>query len=680
MNATSLDFRKPQMNKPLAPESVSSFALASTLDDPSLPTSLEEALQEVIALRRVAAAAERTKHELALLRKDRRLRLTWIDEGLEEEKLRTAVPLVARLVEEENGRRISRLANDRGNLVIEADNIDALRLLSKTHSGAVDCIYIDPPYNTGSTSFVYNDRFVSTEHKCRNSLWLDFMQVRLKLAKTLLSPKGVILVSINDENRAILELLMDQIFEGMKLGSIVWRTRQGANDSTDKAEATLSINHEHVLVYANKGFRFGGTAKTFDMYRFDDHDGRGIYRISDMTVSVRHDDKRAGNAYYPIQDPATGVWYPGNPDRVWAYARSRADLKPGQKIKTRTMDEFIADNKVRFPLGARVETWATMEELLAAIDAGDVPLNGKGVPLLRRGLPDLEFFVGKPVGWGIPQFKRHKADVKVQSQPLSSWLYSSVDKDLATAEAINLQGDSFLMELTTSLGTEAEGHLKAIFGEKVFNYAKPPSLITGLLRQATTETSLVLDFFAGSGTTAEAVLRLNEEDGGSRRFIMVSSTEATDKEPEKNLCRDVTARRVAAVVDGYGSGKKAVEGAGDGFAYLRLVRCDGSLTGDSFYDYEDARDPATTWTMLQLLHRRPITAFNPEAPLMESRDEDLTVLYAANLTDATLAQIKSTTVRPTVLYTGWNVLAGRALEDRPVTVLADITVLEELFQ
>ena len=139
------------------------------------------------------------------------------------------------------------------NLVIEGDNFDALRLLKSTHAGKIRVIYIDPPYNTGNKDWVYNDKFVGANDRWRHSQWLEFLYQRLTLAKDLLTPDGVIMVSINDENRARLELLMDEVFPGRRVGSFIWKTRQGSNDAKG---AFFSTDHEHVLVYANAEFAF----------------------------------------------------------------------------------------------------------------------------------------------------------------------------------------------------------------------------------------------------------------------------------------------------------------------------------------------------------------------------------------------------------------------------------------
>ena len=150
------------------------------------------------------------------------------------------------------------------NLVIEGDNYDALRWLRMTHRGRVKCIYIDPPYNTGNKDWVYNDRYMSADDRFRQSTWLEFLYRRLTLARDLLAEDGVILISINDDQRALLELMADDALPGMRVGSLTWRTRTGGNDTKG---AFLSDNHEHVLVFGKSDFRFSGTEKTFELYR-----------------------------------------------------------------------------------------------------------------------------------------------------------------------------------------------------------------------------------------------------------------------------------------------------------------------------------------------------------------------------------------------------------------------------
>ncbi|MDX9974303.1 MAG: site-specific DNA-methyltransferase, partial [FCB group bacterium] len=215
-----------------------------------------------------------------------------------------------------------------GNLIVEGDNFDALRFLRMTHAGKVKCIYIDPPYNTGNRDFVYNDRFLDKEDAFRHSKWLEFMHRRLVLARELLRDDGVIFVHIGEEEMAHLSCLMDQIFPGMKVGTFVWKTRSGANDSKNYF---FSQDHEYVLCYAGSAFSFEGDAKDTGAYKNPDNDPRGPW-INDNLVKA-HTLLQRKDAFYPIQNPDDGIWYACDPDNVWRFA-SETKLKPGQKIRT----------------------------------------------------------------------------------------------------------------------------------------------------------------------------------------------------------------------------------------------------------------------------------------------------------------------------------------------------------
>jgi adenine-specific DNA-methyltransferase len=470
------------------------------------------------------------------------------------------------------------------NLIIEGDNFDSLRLLRATHGGKVRVIYIDPPYNTGNKDWVYNDKFVGANDRWRHSQWLEFLYQRLTLARDLLTSDGVILVSINDENRSRLELLMDEVFPGRRIGSFVWRSRSGGNDTKG---AFHSTNHEHILVYGNPSFRFSGDEKSYSMYKYQE--GDRVFRLSDLTKA--HDFRERSNTYYPIVDTKTQTFYPCNPQRVWAYA-SRFRIKEGQKIRGDTMEDMVDKGLIWFPTEQRIEVFETENALRDAIARNDVPLSGT-TPLLFDGMPDLLDWVGKKIGYGRPAFKRFKEGLKNENQPISSWLTPKQEADTAD-EALNMP----------IVGTTEEGskELKEVMGDKAFPYPKPPSVIKALLAQATGQEDIVLDFFAGSGTTGQVVLELNAEDGGQRRFILCSSTEATAKEPEKNLCRDVCAERLRRVITGYGGKPGYSVAQGGEFAYLQLDKIEAA---DVAFDATPAH--ATTLLCMQKAAVAPVT-------------------------------------------------------------------------
>ncbi len=486
------------------------------------------------------------------------------------------------------------------NLIIEGDNFDALRYLRMTFAGQVKCILIDPPYNTGKNDFVYNDRFVDENHSWRFSTWVEFLYQRLVIARDLLSEDGVLICCINDDNRSKLELLLDKVFPGLRLGSMVWRTR----DSTSAKGRNFSDTHEHILVYARREFQFRGSEKSQKKYKNPDKDPRGPWNIDPLTLGF--DRFQRANLYYPILNPETGRWYPCDPNLVWRYASEKIE-KNVESLETEAMEEWIRQEKIVFPDAQeeKVVVWKTMEELLAAIDAKEVPVTPKKRNLLiTRDVPNLEFWLNKPVGFGRPGFKKHWRDLRSHTNPVSSWI-------ARLAEDVNEDDVATLRSREAGEGT---GVLEKIFGRKVFNYPKPPSLMKQLIAQTTDPNSLVLDFFAGSGTTAQVALEQNAEDGGNRRFILVSSTEATEEEPNKNICRDVCAPRLKAVIEGF-SGSEAT---GGDFAYLRTHR----IQTGRLLEIEHAQ----VWIALQLAH---LDRFSPyeDAPFLWAGDEESAICY-----------------------------------------------------
>jgi adenine-specific DNA-methyltransferase len=500
------------------------------------------------------------------------------------------------------------------NLIVEGDNFDALRCLRMAFAGRVKCILIDPPYNTGKGDFVYNDRFVDQNDLWRFSKWIEFLYQRLILARDLLREDGVLLCCINDDNRAKLEMLLDKVFPGMRMGSLVWRTR----DSTSAKGRNFSDVHEHILVYARPSFSFRGREKTQKKYKNPDNDPRGPWNMDPLTLAFNRVERQ--NLFYPIQNPRTGRWYPCDPNRVWAYASERI-VKDISKLETHPMEEWIRQDKIIFPdpETERVVTWETIEELLTAIDAKDVPATPKKkIPLLTRDTPDLEFWVGKSVGFGRPGFKKHWKDLRSHVSPVSSWI-SRMNEDTDEEETVTMRSRE---------AGEGTGVLQAIFGSTTFNYPKPPSLLKQLVEQATEPDSLVVDFFGGSGTTAQAVLEQNAADGGTRRFILVSSTEATDEELDKNICRDVCGPRVKAVINGFGGNGPV----GGDFAYLRTRRVErGRLT---HLDHEQV------WTVLQLIHGETLGPYDGEKRWQWAGDAEQAVMYVPRFRKADAAALR----------------------------------------
>ena len=553
-----------------------------------------------------------------------KLGLYWESNAIERDAALNANIVLPRLVEE-NSHNLNLVAGPgTPNLIIEGDNYDSLRLLKSTHAGKVRVIYIDPPYNTGNKDWVYNDRYVGANDRWRHSQWLEFLYRRLTLAKDLLMQDGVIMVSINDENRARLELLMDEVFPGRRVGSLVWRTKDTGNDLSQR----FSHVHEHVLVYGNAGFKFNGRATDRSKFRNPDNDPRGDWSPQPLTANKTLFERK--NTYYPIQNPETGYWYPCDPDSTWRFASEKeirqrfgddevAIQAALDGLRSDTMEALIAQKLIYFPpcKVADVMLYETRAALSAAIAAGTGPmLPKKKTALLREDLPDIDFWVGKPIATGRPSRKemwtaKPEAD---RLAPLSSWI---AGQNEAVASVEDENGDEPAV-LRSDRGGVATEEIKNLLGSKAFPYPKPLSLIQGLLSQATRPNDTVLDFFAGSGTTGHAVLALNALDGGNRKFILCSSTEATEKEPAKNLCRDVCAERIKRVIE------SDAAFANNSFAYLQL---DKIAPGDAPFESDCAHAfQLLTLRLGKVARPVPAAAHGIKIVLQSAVEGSLTVL------------------------------------------------------
>ncbi len=364
------------------------------------------------------------------------------------------------------------------NLIIHGDNLHALKALLPVYAGKVDCIYIDPPYNTGNEGWCYNDNVrsplmrewikksgnpVEKEDLERHDKWLAMMWPRLKLLHELLAEDGAIFISIDDNEVHRLRGMLDEIFgEENFYATILWQKKYtAANDHKG-----ISPMHDFVLVY-RKSNTFNRnllerTEGKDDQYRFED--GGGIFRSSDYTCGKTADERP--NLYYEIENPNTGEKVFPKRTRVWAYSP----------------DEHQRN--------------------------------------IERGL----VWWGKDGKAKTPSFKRYKHALKGGggTVPSTWWDWSFAGHtDEAKKELIQIK--------------DWAGELKTIT-------PKPTRLIQRILEIATDENSIVLDSFAGSGTTAHAVLALNKKDGGNRKFILVETEDYADK---------LTAERVRRVIEGY---------------------------------------------------------------------------------------------------------------------------------
>ena len=544
------------------------------------------------------------------------------------------------------------------NVLVEGDNFDALRNLKIAYKGRVKCIYIDPPYNTGNKDFIYNDKFVDKDHAYRHSMWLEFMYRRLDLAKDLLAENGVIFVSIGEEEYAHLSLLMDQVFPGMHVGTFVWRRRSGAND---EKEWFISADHEYVLCFAKKGFSFAGEVKNLSAYSNDDNDIRGDWDSGDLNQGKNLKQRQEG--FYPIYNPERNIWYAPDSGSVWRFSTD-ARIEKGKKIRTQTMETLIADKRVLWPAEEQPAYYKTKQELIQALEQGTAPHNlqiylelDELVAQVERGecrqrvldcIPPIEFWLGKSIGYGKPRYKRFKEELKRTEKPVSTWILPSALKK-NELESISLEEVEAFTVGYTSEGTSL---LSQMVGNKDFGFPKPMSLIKALVRQSTDSDSnhIVMDFFAGSGTTAHSVMELNAEDGGDRRFIMVSSTEATRAEPEKNVCRDIARKRLNAAINGYSyrdrKGIHEVIGLGGDLAYFKTVRTE---TKDL---YDEVRHEQI-WYILQQIHTDGISGFETGAAFQVRESNNSRLMYIFEPSSDALSQLEkilTNSSKPSILY------------------------------
>lgn len=390
--------------------------------------------------------------------KSKKYGLVWEEhEEAVDVQMKTQIPVFTEVKEKE----IYADENGAYNFLLEGDNLHSLYLLEKTHRGKIDVIYIDPPYNTGSKDFVYDDEFVVKEDGFRHSKWLSFMAERLRIAKKLISNNGFIFISIDDSEVAQLKLLCNEIIgENNFRGQIV----RGTGTPTGQGNAIISNEIDYILVYAisNTAF-FNGLPfddKSSKIYNLEDEYGHYLLRPLRKTGG---EDKREDRPtmYYPVFAP--------DGTEVFPVAPSGYDSR-----------------------------WRCQESTYLKLE------------------------------------KEHRIEWKKDK---SGWkVYQKFYLEGRTKQAGNLW-------------TDIEGNKKAtiivknIFGENVFSFPKPVELISRILQIAGNKNSIILDFFAGSGTTGQAVMELNKQDGGNRRFILCTNN-------ENNICEEVTYQRLKTVITG----------------------------------------------------------------------------------------------------------------------------------
>lgn len=271
---------------------------------------------------------EERSNLIGLLRQHKKYGLVWEDKPEDvEERLREELPI---LREVKDKAILSDVPDAPNHILIEGDNLEALTALSYSHEGKIDVIYIDPPYNTGHKDFTYNDNYVDGDDGFRHSKWLSFMFKRLKIAKSLLKDKGMIFISIDDNEDAQLKLLCDEIFLNRnKVSDIIWQSRKSVSNDT-----FVSMNHNYTLVYAKDLSKWDKSEfklpTTIENFENRDNDPRGPWVADPFDAP----EVRA-NLTYPITNPNTGeIFYPPK-GRHWRTTEEQ-------------YKEFLADNRIVF--------------------------------------------------------------------------------------------------------------------------------------------------------------------------------------------------------------------------------------------------------------------------------------------------------------------------------------------
>ena len=428
---------------------------------------------------------------LGLLREKKTYGLVWEDKPeVVEERLRDELPILTEVPE----RAIISEDKDAPNhILIEGDNLEALATLAYTHEGKIDVIYIDPPYNTGNKDFIYNDSYVDKEDSYRHSKWLSFMSRRLKIAKKLLSDRGVIFISIDDNEQANLKLLMDDtnFFGEKNFIAILPRITKASGKTTDK----IAQNHDYILLYAKDSSKCTITGLPHDDEGYKNVDEfykeRGKFKLNQ---TLDYDSLSYSDSLdYPIKI-GNDIFYPGG---------NYENFKKRKSGNHKRADWAWRWSKDLFDFGYN-----------------------NGFIVVKSGKNGKRIYT--------------KTYQKVNIEKINN-SYKIVEKDrLKPIQSIQLIDNRFSND-------NAKKELQNILGESLFDYPKPTSIMHYLL-QAIPNCEYVLDFFAGSGTTLHATMQLNAEDGGHRQCILVTNN-------ENNICEEVTYERNRRVIQGYTNAK-----------------------------------------------------------------------------------------------------------------------------
>lgn len=502
---------------------------------------------------------------LQLISEQKKYGIVWEDSPEEvEENLRVNVPV---LVEDKDRAIVSNADDAPNHILIEGDNLEALTALSYTHEGKIDVIYIDPPYNRGEEDFKYNDKFIDKENPFRHSLWMSFMKKRLSIAKRLLSDTGVIITHIDEHEFDALNILLEtEVFsEKSNLGVIVWNKLNPKGDPH-----AVSVMHEYILIFCKNKDAFiqqNGifTIKKTNAKKIIDKAKLLFNKIGKKAIP---DDVNEIIKKYKLPKDIKNLFAVEydleTVNKEFATWLKKSNFKDGEKAYC-----FIDENGDCFqPVSMAWPNKETPSEdyfvpLIHPVNNKPCPVPTKGwrnptSTMIRMQEGDVVEILPNMVCKGQIVFTTRKNGQN--NQPRRKYLL----KDNLTENTPSIYNDgSSDDDLLLNLGIS-------------FPYPKTISVAKYLLSSIHPDPKIVLDFFAGSGTTLHATMELNAVDGKRRQCILVTNNES-------NICEDVTYIRSFKIINGYTTPKGVeVEGLhNNSLRYYKIkdVPRDSSTTG-----------------------------------------------------------------------------------------------------
>lgn len=445
--------------------------------------------------------------------------LVW-EEKIEEveEQLRTKLPILKEVKERAiiNNTESKKTPN---HILIEGDNLHALTSLVFTHENRIDTMYFDPPYNTGNKSWKYNNDYVEKDDAFRHSKWLEFMSKRLKIAKKLLKTEGIIVVTIDDYEVATLTLLLDEIFgESNRLGTLIIENNPRGR-TTNKFLATC---HEYALIYGKDA-----SLASFNMLKLTE-DQAGAFKFKDEVGNYRLlPFRRSGGLSTPTDRP--------NSEFPLIYSKVKNEIiAVGGKNNLDPKTGYDSDKIIHLnPAGDAIES--DKESYLKSLDNTELleifPLDSKGKRRVWRWSDRKKILEAAKAGEFVVTSKGNILSVQLKDRIKSGRKAKSI--------WVNAKYDA------SSHGTVLIDEI--LSQRNSFDYPKSLHAVVdtlNLIENRTVNKPIILDIFGGSGTTMHAVMKMNEEDKGSRQCILVTNN-------ENHIAEEVTYERNKRVIRGY---------------------------------------------------------------------------------------------------------------------------------